>query len=332
MKPFKELTYRGKRRRLRTLALNALTQYDLDITKVQFISDWTNTIFRIRTKNRLSYMLRTCEPEWRTEEDLRSEVMWLQALHRDTDIGAPEPIQTRNGEDLIEVFADGVPESRRCLVTSWLPGSMMIGPKLNETNVYKMGTLFARLHQHGSKFTPPSNFTTLKMDGLYVRRENQTLFDHSCNAALTSRTRDILNQAWDKVNDAYKNRYAEPKGLRVIHNDLHQENINVYHGKLYPYDFEDTVWGYPVQDIATAMFDLILDAPEKYSHLRTAFRHGYESHSPWPETYPEEIDTFQTGFILWRINFIARGERKGDLNGWIQLLEKFLRTGIVNNS
>ena len=163
-----------------------------------------------------------------------------------------------------------------------------------------------------------------------IRREDQTFFDDSCRKALTSSARKIVDKTLDKVDIAYKKLYADSKGLRVIHNDLHQENINVYRDKIYPYDFEDTVWGYPVQDIATAMFDLILDAHERYPPLRTAFRQGFENHSPWPETYPEEIDTFQTAFVLWRINWIAKGERKGDLNGWIQLLKRFLETGIIS--
>ena len=39
MKAFKDLTYRGKLRRFRTLAIEALTHYNLNVVKIQFISD-----------------------------------------------------------------------------------------------------------------------------------------------------------------------------------------------------------------------------------------------------------------------------------------------------
>ena len=333
MKPFHELTHRGKIRRIRKLALQALEHYDLNVQKVTFVSDWTNTIFRVYTSNNTSYMLRICRPKWRTDEDLRSEMMWLQDLHHNTDIGAPEPIATRKGDTLITLSDDGVPEPRRCLITTWLPGKMMVNARLNETNVFKMGALFAQLHKLGLDFQPPKEFTTKKMNSLFKRKENQTFFDATTRKTLTARAQYIVDQATAKVNAAFEKRYANPTGLRVIHNDLHHENINVYRGKLYPYDFEDTVWGYPVQDIATARYDLFLDTNEKtYLPLRDAFRHGYENHSPWPETYPEEIDTFQIGFILWRINDIAKGARPGALDGWVGEVEKFLKTGRVTRS
>lgn len=333
MKLFSELTHRGKIGRIRKMALQALDQYDLDVKRLTFVSDWTNTIFRVYTSNNTSYMLRVCRPEWRTDEDLRSEMMWLQDLHHNSDIGAPEPISTRQGDTILLLSNNGVPEPRRCLITTWLPGKMMVDSRLTETNVFKMGELFARLHKLGLDFQPPKGFTTKKMSSLFMRKENQTFFDATTRKALTSRAQDILDRATEKVNAAFQKRYADPSGLRVIHNDLHHENINVYRDKLYPYDFEDTVWGYPVQDIATARFDLFLDTDEKtYLPLRDAFRQGYENHSPWPETYPEEIDTFQIGFILWRINYIAKGERQGALDGWVGEVEKFLRTGMVTRS
>ena len=49
-----------------------------------------------------------------------------------------------------------------------------------------------------------------------------------------------------------------------------------------------------MQDIATALQDLMLDTESHaFDPLQEAFRAGYDSHSPWPETYPGEIDDFQ---------------------------------------
>jgi hypothetical protein len=65
MRPYQKLTYRGKARRLRKLALNALAQYDLDITTIQLTGLFTNGLFRIRTLSGPSYIIRVCAPEWR---------------------------------------------------------------------------------------------------------------------------------------------------------------------------------------------------------------------------------------------------------------------------
>ena len=71
---------------------------------------------------------------------------------------------------------------------------------------------------------------------------------------------------------------------------------------------------------------------DAYPSLRSAFRAGYESYNTWPETYAEEINTFQVGRIFWMVNFTAnneRGELTKEVNYWAQVLEKYLDTGAV---
>ena len=333
MKAFDQLTDRGKVRRLRRVALYALAHYDLDIERVRFVSNWTNGIFRLYARNGASYVLRVCAPDWRTEADLRAEITWLRALKKDTDIPVPAPITTRHGRDFVEESTEGLAGPLRCALMEWLPGSVLLGDRLNEKNLYRMGRLFARLHAHTATFKPPRGFSTLKIDHPYVRRGADILFDDEHRKAFTPHTRDIFTRAWDQVQTAYTRLYADPAGLRVIHNDLHHENIKIYRGELYPYDFEDTVWGYPVQDIATALLDLVTDVPrEVYPTLRAAFRQGYESHSPWPETYAEEIDTFQAGVLFGKMNYVLWNERQylqQALDYWGGYLQPFLEAGAI---
>ena len=259
MKPFAQLTYHGQARRVRRLALNALSQYNLEIKDVRFICMWTIGIFRLRTRCGGSYVLRVCAPGWRTETDLRSEIIWLQALKQDTDIRVPEPVPTRNGEYMVQASAEGVPEPRFCMAMSWLPGSVLLGSRLTEANLYQMGKLFARLHEHTARFKPPHGFTQRQMNQIYARGERDILFGDSCRDAFTPRTRDIFARTKVKVDEAFARLYGDSTGLRVIHNDLWHENIKVYRGQLYPFDFEDTIWGYPVQDMAMALLDLMTD-------------------------------------------------------------------------
>ena len=124
--------------------------------------------------------------------------------------------------------------------------------------------------------------------------------------------------------------YAKP-GIQVIHHDLWHDNIKLYRGRLFPLDFEDTAWGYPVQDIAMAMQDLMADVPpESYEPLLTAFRRGYETLAAWPESYLSEMDTFQVGRMLWVANYVAHKQRSylGEhLQHYTPMLEGFLSSG-----
>jgi len=331
-KPFKSLTVRSQVLRLRKLAARALEQYDLDTSSFHLLGWFTNLLFRVRTVQGTSYVLRICYPGWRTETDIRSEAMWLQAISQETDIIAPRPVPSRDGEFVIESSLPGIPEYGRCVLMTWIPG-VPLGKRLTPPNLYKMGVLLARLHEYSLRFTPPPGFTQRKMTQLLARDEENVLFQPSCLEKLNSHEQDILIRTKERVDIAFRQLYAQPDGLRVIHNDLWHGNIKVYRGHLYPVDFEDTLWGYPVQDIAMAMQDLMSDvAPELYEPLLAAFRHGYESILPWPEAYEGQMDTFRAGRMLWVANYVAcfQFQHLNQHITWLTpQLERWLDTGII---
>ena len=74
--------------------------------------------------------------------------MWLQALARETDIGAPEPIPARNGQFLVEVAGPGIQGSYHCLIMSWIPS--LCGGHRNAPHNQP-----AHKNENASSFTPP---------------------------------------------------------------------------------------------------------------------------------------------------------------------------------
>jgi Ser/Thr protein kinase RdoA (MazF antagonist) len=206
---------------------------------------------------------------------------------------------------------------------------------LNKENLFKMGLLFAALHEHGANFQPPPDFTTRKMDSIYARGEIDALFNPESEDAFTPQTREILTETDKTVKAAFARLYSDPHGLQIIHNDLHHDNIKIYRGQLCPFDFEDTIWGYPVQDIAMAMQDLMTDvAPDTFNLLQDAFRSGYESQRAWPAK-PGEIDTFRAGRMIWVSNYVARYQRqylRRHLDWLSPHLARFLTTGRLSLS
>jgi Ser/Thr protein kinase RdoA (MazF antagonist) len=330
MKPFENLAQAGKIRRLRRLAMSALAHYDLEVSSLAWVGFFTNSTFKLTTPGGQSYALRICCPGWRMDTDLFSEAAWLEAIHQHTDIDAPVPVKTRGGNWLVTADAPGVPESRRCTLMTWLPGSLL-GKHLTPANLTKMGCLFARLHHFGAQFSPPEGFTTRRMDNVYARGEEDILFGDACRDAFTEQNRPVFEEICRRVTHAFQQLYADPSGLRVIHNDLWHDNIKVYRGKLLPFDFEDTLWGYPVQDIAMAFQDLYSAVkPDEYDRLTGAFRRGYEELAAWPEQYQGQIDTLRAGRMLWVANWMACYQRQHlakHIEWLAPQLEQFLKAG-----
>jgi len=327
--PFASLTRRGKLRRLRKLAWQALAEYDLQVASFSLLGWFTNCLFRVRSTDGRAYVLRLGAPGWRTDADCQAETAWLLALARNTDIGAPVPQPTRNGEYILHATSAGITIPVRCVLHSWIPG-VNLGKHLTEPNLEKMGLLFARLHAFSADWTPPPGFTQRKMSRVLAREEADILFTQATADAFTPHIRPVWEGAHQAVEAAYARLYAQP-GMRVIHHDLWHDNIKLHRGRLYPLDFEDTCWGYPIQDIAMAMQDLMQDVPaERYEPLLAAFRQGYESRLPWPEAYESEMDTFRVGRMLWVANWVANNQRQylaDHLERLAPLLERFLSTG-----
>jgi Ser/Thr protein kinase RdoA (MazF antagonist) len=64
---------------------------------------------------------------------------------------------------------------------------------------------------------------------------------------------------------------------------------------LAPFDFEDLMWGWPVQDVATSLY--YLQGPDLEGRV-TRFREGYETVAAWPERHMGQVATFMVGRAL----------------------------------
>lgn len=329
MKPFDELTWPSKQRRLRLLALDALRHYALDIQQVRLFSYDTNLLYRVRTAEDEIYVLRLAHGSWRSPQNAAGEVSWLDALAAETDIPVPRIIRTVDGAGIVTPTAEGAPGGFHALLMSWLPGTLL-GKQLTEANLLKMGELFGQLHHHAGGWQPPADFPAQRFDKMIARGEPEMLLNDDVVAHYSPGVAAGIAQMCKAVADAYA--ALDPADLRVIHCDLWHDNIKVHRGVLYPFDFEDTIWGYRLHDIAMAMLDLYEEMDQaRYEQLLAAFRIGYERHLPWPEG---SMELLQIGRMLWRTNHFANHlERYGA--GWVakdaafnvELYQRYLDTG-----
>ncbi|GJM41386.1 MAG: hypothetical protein DHS20C20_16680 [Ardenticatenaceae bacterium] len=307
MKLYEQLTNKGKLRRLRGLAVDALRPFGVTAVRLKLIGTDTNLIYRVWSDDGQQYALRIANPMWRGAETAVSEALWLDALAQDTDIPVPNMMRTPSGEAVVFPQAAGVPTDRHAVLMRWLPG-VLLGKRLTVKNVTKMGELFAKLHQHGASWQPPEGFTTKKFENYLSRGEPNVLFNEDSLAHYDAQTESLLRQISEAVSQTYA--ALDPADLRVIHCDLWHDNIKIHKGELYPFDFEDTIWEYRLHDMGMALLDLYEDVgdSEAYAQLLAAFRTGYEALLPWPVG---EMELLMFGRMLWKTNWIARFWREG---------------------
>jgi Ser/Thr protein kinase RdoA (MazF antagonist) len=263
MKPYSKLTERGQARRLRRLAWKALEQYELEVIRLSLVTNDMNGIFRVDTRAGEKWILRITLPE-----------------------GGHNP--------------DHV-ESRLCTVFSWVRGTDL-AEHLSPANIARLGKLMARLHAHALTYRPPAELSLLRFDRVFPFPEPVIFFDEYFSAFFPPERRAVYQQAIDWVQSAIDRLNAGGEPMRLLHGDLHQWNVRYFRGVLSPIDFEDLMWGWPVQDIATTLYYFLNS--DTYPSMREGFQEGYTCYSSWPERYPGEIDAFIAARALGLANFI----------------------------
>lgn len=303
MQPFAQLTERGQVRRLRQLAIHALAQYDLQVRRIRLIAVHTNTLFRVDTVDGAKYALRICAPHEHTLADNLAEVTWLNALRRDTSLHVPAPVANRDGAYITTVGAPGVPEARRCVLFSWIPGDVLDN-SLTPQNYEKLGVAAATLHEHAASFVPPNDFRPMRWDKVfYFPHEPVVVYKNEYQQLFPPERMKIIEATIGRAEPLLAHINADTHELRVIHGDLHMWNVHVYRGILYLLDFEDLMIGSPLQDVAITFY--YGRSRGNYDELIAAYEAGYKTVRAWPVTSRYELETLVAVRTLMFINYVA---------------------------
>lgn len=253
--------------RARGVALSALQQYDLAWEQIQFIGLSDTITYKIKTSTGESYLLRI-HSDHMSQEEILSELKFLQALNKCSDLAVPVGVASRNGAHVLEMETEA--GYRRPFITMmrWVEGEHASGA-ITESQAYHMGRLMGKLHEAAVNFIPPSDFVRPTWDADSFRRKMNRLKQyHSCFLSPEGWT--LYQAAADKIVSELSIIRPEAHNFGLIHADLHPGNIVFNDGMPYPIDFGICGYGYFLYDMAGALVGL-------HTKPRHAFIEGYKS-------------------------------------------------------
>jgi Ser/Thr protein kinase RdoA (MazF antagonist) len=201
-----------------------------------------------------------------------------------TGIAVPPVVPNRWAEAVTVADAPGVPEPRPCVVFGWLPGSLL-SDRITAPRWRALGALMGRMHRFAEDWSPPSWFSAPVYDSVLPYGEPLVMFD--AGRADLLGLQPLLEEACERTTERIRALDREQPRI-VVHGDLHGWNVKVHRGVLCPFDFEDLLFAVPILDVATALY-YVRERPD-YLSLAAAFRSGYETHRPWVEREPGELD------------------------------------------
>jgi Ser/Thr protein kinase RdoA (MazF antagonist) len=301
MQAFDTLGYKGQVRRLKRLAATALAQYALPPVRLTVLNHAENATFRAKDPTGKCYILRISRPGQHTLEEVRSEMIWLAALRRDTSLGVPEPVATRAGDLAVVVGSPGVPEDRICVLFHWIERHALNTP-VNPRRMAQVGVFAAHLHNHAARFTPPAGFCRGRVDSVEAEGEAAIL-------GRVAAVRPPEDVATLRATIAHIRAMLEPLGqgpdaYGLIHADLHPWNYRFYRDELRAVDFDDCGYGPYLYDLAVPLYEL--EERPQIAKLRAALLAGYQSVRPLPAHHEAVLDALvmlrRINLILWQVD------------------------------
>lgn len=247
------------------------------------------------------------------EAALRSQLLWMEVLQRETELSVPEPLRTLDGSFTSHVSLGDTRAPRRCVLLRWLPGRSKEGNP-RPADFARIGSCIARMDRQAEAFTAPHDFLRPRWDWGYVFgkaapfwRRGKTFYSEDEMAvfrAAAERTADDL-RALGEGRDVFG----------VIHNDLLLQNF-VFHKKgifsrretVSVIDFDLCGWGHYLYALARPLKELRLRYGDHAAPLQAALLEGYQRERSLPRDHWSYLETFTSMRTVELVNRVLSWE------------------------
>jgi Ser/Thr protein kinase RdoA (MazF antagonist) len=252
------------------IATAAAAYWPFSVSEIVLAAHRENAVFRV-TAAEGEFALRLHRQGYRSEPELASELQ-IMAMLGEQGMRIPKPLRSKQGSWLETL--DGTAVS----VLGWMPGR-----PLGETGVplqvddrpgtfFRLGRLIANMHDAFDAWERPHGFQRQYWDAEGLLGENPQWGRFWDNPMLDDRQHSDLVAVREKLRLVFA-RQCFDEGL--IHADMVSENILVDGADLTVIDFDDSGFGFRLQDLATALVKH--QAEPDFGTLRAALVEGYRT-------------------------------------------------------
>ncbi|WP_256997550.1 phosphotransferase [Gloeobacter morelensis] len=281
---------------------------------------------RVETDAR-RYALRVCEPQVSAAQ-LQTELDWLQALKRDTDLCVPTPVTSVQG-NLVTASIDESAVQWWCVLFDWIDGEP-VSRQMSEQAAARVGELAAELHLHARRWTPnvPSHIGLRQFDPTWLAGPASWWASGRALAALGRPTWQALDRAVQLAVEAMQDLGESSEVFGLIHSDLHFGNILVTEGGYAVIDFDGCALGHYLFDLAVIEAEF-LDYPMAEAYI-AAFRNSYSCASKSSTLSPQLLQRFSVPaavvFLEWVYTSPNPAVREDKLSWVPVVVEQILST------
>lgn len=298
------------------IAIAALDRYGIQ-GQYQFLGHSDSITYCIETPAD-KYLLRIHQPisrqedVWQRPEVIRSELLWLAALDRDTDIVVQQPVKNLQNKWVTEVSVESA-KVFYCSLLHWIDGNILESHRTPQ-QAYQLGCLMAQLHQHSNGWQLPQNFIRPAYDQSRLTATLSALHPAVTQKLISAEDYQLLETAACQVQNMIEIGQTPDWGL--IHADLHESNYLSYNEELRPIDFARCGFGYYLYDVAESLLHLL-------PTVRPSFLRGYQTVRKLPEDYLPITEGFTIMALIENFSFHWNNPKEHE---WIAAEVKYVAT------
>ncbi|SIS38921.1 phosphotransferase enzyme family protein [Insolitispirillum peregrinum] len=189
----------------------------------------------------------------RTEE-IRSELMWINALRQKKIIDTPAALPGRDGDILHVLPSPAGLAPRRAVAFDFVPGDMPTPDDHDLSHWFStLGALTARLHDHTQSWPLPNGFVRKRWDVSAMIGEVSYWGPWQASLGLSAEGRRIFQRATDRIHTTMAAYGTASDRFGLIHADLRLSNLLVDGDALRVIDFDDSGLSWFLYDFAAAI-------------------------------------------------------------------------------
>ncbi len=286
---FDTLTYDQQLERLTEAAQHVLADYGLagaHVTPLMYIN---NAVFAVQMAD-ARYALRLLRRGGQRESWLRSELLWLDVLCRETRLCVPRPVYTRHGAFVTRAQVEGLDTPLLCALFDWVEGEAAPSATITLAQVESAGVFLATLHNHAQGFQPPPGFERPRLDweGLFGE---ESPYNPGAGAQLfTADHLAVFEAVAEQVRVVMQTLGQDAEHFGLIHADFIAKNMLFQGETVCALDFDSCAYGYYLYDLAPPL--LQWSSEPHYAALKDALWAGYTAVRPLPAQHRAAVETF----------------------------------------
>lgn len=284
------------------VAQRALELYDLAEAPRVYLQHSENITFRVEHPHGGARLFRIHVPlvasmggHGANAEVVKSEMLWLEALQRDTNLPVQQPVRNRR-EHLVTRITMEDQRPFNCSLLKWLDGEPYQREMESEETVWQMGGIVGKMHQFASQWRLPAGYTRPRRDVLYFKRALRALSpaveDKRISYQDYKRLETSINILVGMIHALPRTRQTEG----ILHGDLHKGNFLFHEGQMRLIDFSFCA-------IGNFMLDLGICFSDMHPRLHPLFLESYQRFMPLPPNYGALIEAFFLGSMVGSFSF-----------------------------